>query len=54
MAFPDVSEGLAQSLGGGMLELSEISRRLRHTEKHWHAWAPGSANSKAASPKSSL
>ena len=39
LAFPDVSEGLAVGLGGGVLERSEITAALKYAEKHWHEWA---------------
>lgn len=53
MAFPDVSEGLALSLGGGVLERSEITAALKYAEKHWHEWALPPADSKEVDAKSS-
>ena len=53
MSFPDVSEGLARSLGGGVLERSEITAALKYAEKHWHEWALPPAGDEAADTKSS-
>ncbi|MGP4058943.1 hypothetical protein ACTWP6_29735 [Mycobacterium sp. 4D054] len=53
MDFADVCEGLARSLGGGVLERSEITAALKYAEKHWREWALPPAEGRATAAESS-
>ncbi|ODQ95544.1 hypothetical protein [Mycolicibacterium holsaticum] len=53
MAFADIAAGLAQSLGGGALERSEVIAALRYAEKHWQQWVLPQPQDAATATKSS-